>query len=31
MVASNQTPAGRIENRRVEIEFRRAARPLAGL
>jgi outer membrane protein OmpA-like peptidoglycan-associated protein len=26
MVASNQTPAGRIENRRVEIEFRRPAR-----
>lgn len=25
-VASNDTPAGRIENRRVEIEFRRAAR-----
>jgi outer membrane protein OmpA-like peptidoglycan-associated protein len=30
MVASNQTPAGRIENRRVEIEFRLPARPLAG-
>jgi len=27
MVASNQTPAGRIENRRVEIEFRLPARP----
>jgi outer membrane protein OmpA-like peptidoglycan-associated protein len=27
MVASNQTPAGRIENRRVEIEFRFPARP----
>jgi len=34
MVASNQTPAGRIENRRVEIEFllpaRPPGRPLAG-
>jgi outer membrane protein OmpA-like peptidoglycan-associated protein len=30
MAASNQTPAGRIENRRVEIEFRRAARPAGG-
>jgi len=25
-VTSNDTPAGRIENRRVEIEFRRAGR-----
>jgi outer membrane protein OmpA-like peptidoglycan-associated protein len=31
MVASNETPQGRIENRRIEIEFRRAARPLAAL
>jgi len=30
MVVGNQTPTGRIENRRVEIEFRRAARPPGG-
>jgi OOP family OmpA-OmpF porin len=27
MVAGNDTPQGRIENRRVEIEFERAGRP----